>query len=72
MRIRILYGYRGVASQNAFWPAGEYEVDDRKAAYLVDNGHAVGLVAPDAEPETLLDEVETESEPEAPRKKGRR
>lgn len=66
MIIHLLYGYRGQLTNFEYWPAGEYEVSDGDAAYLIENGHAEAL--PDAAQEA---EDKSEVEPEA-KPKGKR
>ncbi len=40
MKILILEGYRGVLTQEQYWPVGERDVDDSISEYLIANGHA--------------------------------
>ncbi len=69
MRIQLLSGYRGKASQERFYEAGAYDADSMPVAlmlYLVEGGYAVRLQ--DEVKHTLKVEPKAEPKPETPRR----
>jgi len=44
--VKVLHGYRGAPSNKQYIPAGQHELDETLADYLVKNGHAVEVETP--------------------------
>lgn len=40
MKVHIRYGYRGQLTGEQYLPAGDHDLDDALAAYLIENDHA--------------------------------
>lgn len=51
VKIRVLYGYRGLITKNVYLDVGVHGVTQAQADYLIENGHAE-LVEPEPEVET--------------------
>jgi len=49
MKINLLHRYQSAATNEEALQAGEHDLDDTIAQYLIDNGHAVIVEAPQDE-----------------------
>ena len=56
MRVKILYGFRGVETREQSLAAGEHELESGLASVLIGMGQAIALEAPKSE---TVSEVET-------------
>lgn len=55
VKVKVLYGYRGLITKNVYLPAGVHGVTQAQADYLIENGHAELIEAP--KPEAKTDET---------------
>lgn len=70
--VEVLYGYRGLQSNNVYMKPGKHGVNPSFAKYLVENGHAVYVDEPsEVEDNTVIEDEpsEVEDKPKRKRKK---